>query len=407
MPGPLEHIRVLDLTRTLAGPWATQNLADLGAEIIKVERPKTGDETRSWGPPWLKDGEGRDTREAAYYLSVNRGKKSITVDLSRPAGQDLVRRLATVSDVLVESYKVGDLARYGLGYEDVRALNPRLVYCSITGFGQSGPDARRPGYDFVFQGIGGLMSITGERDELPGGGPQKVGIAVTDVFAGMYASLAITAAVAHRERTGDGQHIDLALLDTIVAFNANQILNYWCSGEIPRRHGNAHANIVPYQVFQSADGPIILAVGNDRQFVDFCRVAGRPELAQDPRFRTNPDRVRNRSVLVGLVQEMVRRRPSRDWVSALTDAGVPCGLVNDLAQVFEDPQVQHRRMRVEIPHPAGVPCPTVANPMRFSATPIDYDTPPPLLGQHTREVLGNLLGLRATEIDALAAQGAI
>jgi len=407
MPGPLEHIRVLDLTRTLAGPWATQNLADLGAEIIKVERPKTGDETRSWGPPWLKDGEGRDTREAAYYLSVNRGKKSITVDLSRPAGQDLVRRLATVSDVLVESYKVGDLARYGLGYEDVRALNPRLVYCSITGFGQSGPDARRPGYDFVFQGIGGLMSITGERDELPGGGPQKVGIAVTDVFAGMYASLAITAAVAHRERTGDGQHIDLALLDTIVAFNANQILNYWCSGEIPRRHGNAHANIVPYQVFQSADGAIILAVGNDRQFVDFCRVAGRPELAQDPRFRTNPDRVRNRSVLVGLVQEMVRRRPSRDWVSALTDAGVPCGLVNDLAQVFEDPQVQHRRMRVEIPHPAGVPCPTVANPMRFSATPIDYDTPPPLLGQHTREVLGNLLGLRATEIDALAAQGAI
>jgi crotonobetainyl-CoA:carnitine CoA-transferase CaiB-like acyl-CoA transferase len=407
MPGPLEHIRVLDLTRTLAGPWATQNLADLGAEVIKVERPKTGDETRSWGPPWLKDREGRDTREAAYYLSVNRGKKSITVDLSRPAGQGLVRRLAAVSDVLVESYKVGDLARYGLGYEDVRALNPRLVYCSITGFGQSGPDARRPGYDFVFQGIGGLMSITGERDDLPGGGPQKVGIAVTDVFAGMYASLAITAAVAHRERTGDGQHIDLALLDTIVAFNANQILNYWCSGEIPRRHGNAHANIVPYQVFESADGAIILAVGNDGQFVHFCRVAGRPELAQDPRFRTNPDRVRNRSVLVGLVQQMVRQRPSRDWVSALTDAGVPCGLVNDLAQVFEDPQVQHRRMRVDIPHPAGVPCPTVASPMRFSATPIDYDTPPPLLGQHTREVLGNLLGLGATEIDALAAQGAI
>src|SRR6266545_3677806 len=325
MPRPLEHIRVLDLTRVLAGPWATQNLADLGAEVIKIERPGSGDETRTWGPPWLKDGEGRETREAAYYLSVNRGKKSVTVDLSKPAGQQLIRDLAAGSDVLVE----------------------------------------------------------------------------------MYASLAITAALAWRERSGVGQWIDLSLLDTIVAFTANQTLNYWCSGAVPRRHGNAHANLVPYQVFPSSDGDMVLAIGNDGQFAEFCRVAGQPELSQDPRFRTNPDRVRHRELLVPIVETIVRSRSSHEWISALAAAGVPCGPINDLQQVFEDPQVRHRGLRVEILHSAGVPCPTVASPMRFSATPVEYDTPPPLLGQHTREVLAGVLGLGDTEMDALAADGVI
>jgi glutaryl-CoA transferase len=407
MPRPLEHLRVLDLTRTLAGPLATQNLADLGAEVIKVERPGSGDETRGWGPPWLVDREGRETGESAYYLSVNRGKKSLTVDLAHPRGQQLVRDIAATSDVLVESFKVGDLARHGLGYADLRAINPRIVYCSVTGFGQTGPYAPRPGYDFIFQGMGGLMSITGERDDQAGGGPQKVGIAVTDVLAGMYASLAITAAIAHRERTGVGQQIDLALLDTIVAFNANQVLNYWCSGTIPRRHGNAHVNIVPYQVFRAADRDLILAVGNDGQFTAFCRVAGHPELAEDPRFRTNPDRVRNRLTLVPIIQRIVGERESGEWLPALAAVGVPCGLINDMGEVFADPQVEHRGLRVEIPHPAGVPCPTVASPMRFSATPIRYDTPPPGLGQHTHEVLRGILGLSEAEIAGLSAEGVI
>lgn len=406
MPRPLEHVRVLDLTRVLAGPWATQNLADLGAEVIKVERPGSGDETRTWGPPWLEDAQGHETREAAYYLSVNRGKKSITVDLSKPAGQRLIRDLAARSDVLVENFKVGDLARYGLAYDDLRGANPRLIYCSITGFGQSGPYAQRPGYDFLFQGLGGLMSITGERDDR-GGGPQKVGIAVSDVLGGMYASLAITAALTWRERSGVGQWIDLSLLDTIVAFTANQTLNYWCSGSVPKRHGNAHANLVPYQVFSAADAPMVLAIGNDGQFAEFCRIARRPELAQDPRFRTNPDRVRNRDVLVPVVEEIVHTRPMRDWIAALTAAGVPCGPINDLRQVFEDPQVNHRGLRVEIPHPAGVPCPTVASPMRFSATPLSYEIAPPQLGQHTREILAGVLGLGNGEMDALAADGVI
>jgi crotonobetainyl-CoA:carnitine CoA-transferase CaiB-like acyl-CoA transferase len=406
VPRSLEHIRVLDLTRVLAGPWATQNLADLGAEVIKVERPGIGDETRTWGPPWLRDREGRETREAAYNLSVNRGKKSITVDFSKPAGQKLIRDLAARSDVLVENYKVGDLARHGLGYEDLRGNNPRLVYCSITGFGQDGPYAERPGYDFLFQGLGGLMSITGERDDR-GGGPQKVGIAITDVLGGMYASLAITAALAWRERSGVGQRIDLSLLDSIVAFTANQSLNYWCSGSVPKRHGNAHANLVPYQVFRSADGEFVLAIGNDGQFAEFCKVAGRPELAQDPRFGTNPGRVRNREVLVPILETIVRVRSSGDWIAALTAAGVPCGPINDLGQVFEDPQVRHRGLRVEIPHPAGVPCPTVASPMRFSATPVEHERPPPVLGQHTDEILRGVLGLSDGEIGKLRADGVV
>jgi formyl-CoA transferase len=407
MPRPLEHVRVLDLTRILAGPWASQNLADLGAEVIKIERPRTGDDTRSWGPPWLADRDGNDTHEAAYFLSVNRGKKSVTLDLARPEGQQLCRALATHCDVLIENYKVGDLARYGLAYEDVRKLNPRIVYCSVTGFGQDGPFASRPGYDFIFQGMGGLMSITGERDDRPGGGPQKVGIAITDVMTGMYASLAITAALAYRDRSGAGQCIDMALFDSIVAFNANQILNFWCSGTVPRRYGNAHANIVPYEVFATSDGHIILAVGNDGQYAAFCRVAGRPELADDPRFRTNPDRVRNREVLLPLVRDIVHGRTSTDWLAALEAAGVPCGPINNMQQVFENPQVRHRGMRVDIPHPLGVSVPTVASPMRFSETPVEYRVPPPLLGQHTREILGTLLGKAEVELDALTAAGVI
>jgi glutaryl-CoA transferase len=403
MPRPLSHIRVLDLSRVLAGPWASQNLADLGAEVIKIERPGSGDDTRSWGPPFLKDRDGKDTREAAYFLSVNRGKKSVTLDISKPEGQRIARELAAKSDVLIENYKVGGLAKYGLSYEDLRKTNPRIIYCSITGFGQSGPSAHRPGYDFIFQGMGGLMSITGERDGEPGGGPQKVGIAVTDVLAGMYASLAITAAIAHRERTGVGQWIDLALLDSIVAFGANQILNYFTSGKIPGRYGNAHANVVPYEVFATADGHVILAVGNDSQFASFCRVAGHPELAADPRYATMPERITNRSTLIPLLGEILRGQPSAYWLAEFQAGNVPCGPINNYEEVFEDPQVRHRGLKVEIPHAAGVPSPAVASPMRFSKTPVEYELPPPLLGQHTREVLGSLLGMHREELDQLAA----
>jgi len=404
MPRPLSHIRVLDLSRVLAGPWASQNLADLGAEVLKIERPGSGDDTRSWGPPFLKDREGKETRESAYFLSVNRGKKSVTLDIAKPEGQRIARALAGKCDVLLENYKVGGLAKYGLAYEDLRKINPRIIYCSITGFGQSGPSAHRPGYDFIFQGMGGLMSITGERDAEPGGGPQKVGIAVTDVLAGMYASLAIAAAIAHRERTGVGQYIDLALFDSVVAFGANQILNYFTSEKIPGRYGNAHANVVPYEVFATGDGHLILAVGNDSQFASFCKVAGRPELAADPRYATMPGRIRNRGELIPLIREIMKRRASKDWIEQLEAAGVPCGPINNYQEVFDDPQVRHRGLKVEIPHPEGIPCPTVASPMRFSETPVEYTVPPPLLGEHTREVLSSLLGLGDGELDRLAAQ---
>ncbi len=401
MTRPLSHIRVLDLTRVLAGPWAAQNLADLGAEVIKIERPGTGDDTRSWGPPWLKDESGKDTRESAYFLSVNRGKKSVTVDISKPEGQALIRKLVAHSDVLLENYKVGDLKRYGLAYDDLRTVNPGLIYCSVTGFGQTGPYASRPGYDFVFQGMGGLMSITGERDELPGGGPQKVGIAVTDVVTGMYASLAITSALTYRQISGVGQHVDMALFDSIVAFNANQILNFWVSGNIPKRWGNAHVNITPYEVFPSADGFIILAVGNDSQFASFCTAARRPELATDPRFKTNPDRLRHRDALIPIVKGLIRDRPSKQWIRDLEAANVPCGAINNMQEVFEDPHVQARGMRVDIPHPLSGTVPSVASPMRFSETPVIYDRPPPLLGQHTDEILRDLLGIDKDEIARL------
>jgi crotonobetainyl-CoA:carnitine CoA-transferase CaiB-like acyl-CoA transferase len=342
MAGPLQGIVVLDLSRILAGPWATQVLADFGAEVLKVEHPQGGDDTRKWGPPYLKDADGRDTPESAYYLSANRGKRSLAIDFSRPEGQDLVRRLATQADVLVENFKVGGLQRYGLDYAQLSALNPRLVYLSISAFGQDGPDAAKPGYDAMIQGMGGLMSLTGLPDGEPGAGPQKVGVAVADLMCGMYAVSAIIAALYERDRSGHGQYIDLSLLDTQVAWLANQNLNYLVSGEPPRRQGTAHPNIVPYQAFQTADGYLMLAVGNDAQFMRFCGAAGAPELAADARFRTNADRVAHRAQLVPQVARLLRKRKTREWLAALELARVPCGPINDLEQVFAEPQVRHR-----------------------------------------------------------------
>jgi len=407
MPGPLSHIRVLDLSRVLAGPWAAQNLADLGAEVIKVERPGAGDDTRGWGPPWIKDGAGHDTHESAYFASVNRNKKSITLDIGKPDGQAIVRELAAKCDVLIENYKVGTLARYGLGWEQLHPANPRLVYCSVTGFGQDGPHAHRPGYDFIFQGMGGLMSITGERDGQPGAGPQKVGIAITDVLTGMYASLAITAALAHREKSGRGQYIDCALLDTIVAFNANQIVSFFASGRIPVRWGNAHPQVVPYEAFATADGHIILAVGNDGQFKRFCKVAECPELAEEKRFATNSQRIVHRAELIPIIAGIMHTRSKREWLAALEAADVPCGPINNMQEVFEDPQVVHRKLRVDMPHAAGGTAPVVASPMRLSDTPVEYRLAPPLLGQHNDEIYRGLLGKSAAEMERLAKAGIV
>ena len=407
MPGPLSHLRVLDLSRVLAGPWAAQNLADLGAEVIKVERPGAGDDTRGWGPPWMKDGAGQDSSESAYFLSVNRNKKSVTLDISKPEGQEIARELAMKSQVLIENYKVGTLKKYHLGYEDLKAANPSLIYCSVTGFGQDGPYAPRPGYDFIFQGMGGLMSITGERDGQPGAGPQKVGIAITDVLTGMYASVAILAAITHRERTGQGQYIDAALLDTIVAFNANQISSYFASGKIPIRWGNAHAQVVPYEVFPCADGHIILAVGNDSQFASFCQAAGCAELAQEPRFKTMSQRIVHRGELIPLITEVMRTRSKREWIEALEAANVPCGPINNMKEVFEDPQVQHRGLRVDMPHPLGGKASVVRSPLRLSETPVEYRLAPPMLGQHTEEVLKGILGRSDAELQKLKAAGIV
>ncbi|MBU0750771.1 MAG: CoA transferase [Gammaproteobacteria bacterium] len=399
MVAALSHIRVLDLSRVLAGPWATQQLGDFGAEVIKIERPGSGDDTRAWGPPFLVGGDGQATAESAYYLCTNRAKKSVTIDMAQPEGQRLVRDLAAKSDVVIENFKVGALRKYGLDYATLRAANPALIYCSITGFGQDGPLADRAGYDVMIQGMGGLMGITGE----PAGEPMKVGVAVADLFTGMYAANAILAALAHRERTGEGQAIDIALLDAQIAMLANVASNYLVGGQLPQRHGNAHANIVPYQAFACRDGHIILAVGNDGQFARFCEIAGRPELSGDPRFATNPARVAHRDELVGMITEWMRSRDMADWIAALEAAGVPCGPINRLDAVFAHPQVVARGIRVEVPHPAGGSVPLVANPVKFSATPVSYEAAPPLLGQHTREVLAGVLGLDAAEIDRLAA----
>ena len=403
----LGHVRVLDLTRVLAGPWCAQNLADLGADVIKIERPGAGDDTRSWGPPYLRDAQGRDTTEAAYYLAANRGKRSLTLDIASAEGQAIVRDLAKHCDVVLENYKVGQLKKYGLDYESLRREKPDLIYCSITGFGQDGPYAQRAGYDFIVQGMGGFMSITGERDDLPGGGPQKAGIAISDLMTGMYATIAVMAALTHRDRTGEGQYIDMALLDVQVAMLANMDTNYLASGEPPKRWGNAHPNIVPYQTFATSDGHIIVAVGNDGQYQKFVAVGGRPELAADERFATNPMRVRHRDILVPLLAEMVRTRTKQQWIDLLEAAGVPCGPINNLDEVFVNPQVAARKLRIDLPHPTAGTVKLVGSPMKLSATPPRYDMPPPLLGQHTEEVLRDVLGHNAAQIAALREKGII
>src|SRR5712671_3656507 len=407
MAGPLSHIRVLDLSRVLAGPWAGQNLADLGAEVIKVERPGSGDDSRAFGPPWVKDKDGRDTRDSAYYTSANRGKKSITVDISRPEGQKIVREIARISDVLIENYKFGDLARYGLSYEDLEKINPRLVYCSVTGFGQTGPYRERPGYDFMIQGMGGMMSVTGEPDDAPGGGPQRAGVPVADIITGMYASIAICAALAHRAQSGAGQRLDLALLDSQIALLAYQNTNYFATGKPPKRIGNLHPNIVPYQPFRTRDGDVILACGNDNLFRKFCDAAGCRELAEDSRFATNGKRVENRKELTRLLAQVFAGRSTDEWVQLLEAAGVPSGPINNIAQVFADPQVKARGVQIELEHASGARLPLVASPMRFSQTQIDYRLAPPLLGQHTEEVLSGLLGKSDAEIAQLRSAGVI
>ena len=401
----LSGIRILDLSRVLAGPWCTQTLADLGADVIKIERPGTGDDTRTWGPPFLKDAQGADT-EAAYYLGTNRNKRSVTCDIAQPAGQALVRELAAHCDVFVENFKVGDMARYGLDYASLKAINPRLVYCSVTGFGQTGPYADRAGYDYAIQGMGGLMSVTGERDDL-GGGPQKVGVAVADLMTGMYATVAILAALRHAEKTGEGQQVDMALLDTQVAMLANLGANYLVSGKAPGRAGNAHQNIVPYQVFEvapAADGSkdhLILAVGNDSQYAKFCAVANIPELATNPLFATNRNRVQNRGQLVPILDAVMKTRSKADWLGALEAAKVPCGAINSLAEVFADPQIEARKMVTEWQHPVKNDLKLVSSPIRMSATPVRTDLPPPLLGQHTDEVLRSVLNYSDAKLSEL------
>ncbi len=407
MAGPLSHIRVLDLSRVLAGPWAGQNMADLGAEVIKVERPGSGDDSRAFGPPWVKDGKGRETTDSAYFTSANRGKKSITLNIADAKGQAVVRELARRCDVLIENYKHGDLERYGLGYEDLRKENRGLVYCSLTGFGQTGPYRERPGYDFMIQGMGGMMSVTGEPDDAPGGGPQRAGVPIADIITGMYASIAVCAALAHRAQSGAGQRLDLALLDSQIALLAYQNTNYFATGKPPKRIGNLHPNIVPYQPFRTRDGDVILACGNDNLFRKFCDAAGCRELAEDGRFATNGKRVENRKELTQLLAQVFAGRSTDEWVQLLEAAGVPNGPINNIAQVFADPQVKARGVQIELEHASGAKLPLVASPMRFSETQIDYRLAPPLLGQHTEEVLRGLLGKSDADIAQLRSAGVI
>ena len=405
--GALSHIRVLDLSRVLAGPWCTQNLADLGADVLKIERPGLGDETRHWGPPFVKDEKGVNTAETAYFICINRNKRSITVDISKPEGQDIIRELVLQSDVLVENYKVGDLAKYGLDYASLTQIKPDLVYCSITGFGQNGPYAQRPGYDYIVQGMGGFMSVTGEADNKPGGGPQKAGVGTADLFTGMYATTAILAALIHRERTGEGQYIDMALLDTQVAVMANVSSNYLCSDEIPQRWGNASPIIVPYQTFPTSDGWVIVAVGNDSQFKQFVSAGGQMQLADDPLYSKNPQRVLNREQLVPLLEAMTRQKTKAQWLSLLEKAGVPCGPINNIKEVFENEQVIARELQFDMPHPTTGKMKLVANPIRMSKTPVEANLAPPTLGQHTEEILHNRLKLDSEQIHKLRDQGII
>jgi crotonobetainyl-CoA:carnitine CoA-transferase CaiB-like acyl-CoA transferase len=390
MAGPLSHVRVLDLSRIMAGPWAGQILADLGADVVKVERPGVGDDTRGWGPPFLKDKSGRDTREAGYFLAVNRGKRSIAVDLGESEGQRIVRALAARADIVLENFKAGTLAKYGLGYDDLRAVNADLIYCSITGFGLDGPRRDQAAYDFMIQGMSGLMSVTGEADGKPGGGPQKVGLPIVDIMTGMYAAIAVLAALARRQVSGQGEHIDIGMLDVGVSFLANQAMNYLISGRPPRRAGNAHPNIQPQDVFQARDGYLVLAVGNDDQFARFCDVIERPELARDERFKTNAGRVRNNAILTPLIAEILGTRDREHWVRACARAGVPCGPINTIPEVFADEQVKHRGMLIELAHAIAGTVPQVASPMRFANAPLAHERPPPLLGEHTEEILREL-----------------
>jgi crotonobetainyl-CoA:carnitine CoA-transferase CaiB-like acyl-CoA transferase len=397
---------VLDLSRVMAGPWIGQMLADFGADVIKVERPGAGDDTRGWGPPFLKASDGSETQESGYYLSVNRGKRSLTLAIDKPEGQAIVRKLAARSDILLENFKLGTLARYGLGYDDLAKLNPRLIYCSITGFGQTGPLAPKVAYDFLIQAMGGLMSITGEADGRPGGGPQKVGIPILDLTTGMYGAVAVLAALAGREVTGRGDHIDIAMLDVQTAFLANQAMNYLLTGRTPKRQGNRHPNIMPQDVFKCRDGDVVLAVGNDGQFAKMCEALGETELGSDPRYKRNADRVRNVDELMAKIADVFARWNRADLVQALEKAGVPCGPINSIPEVFEQPQIKHRGMRMDLPHPRAGTVPSVANPVNFAANPLHYDRAPPLLGQHSDEILTEL-GLSDADVKKLRDGGVV
>jgi len=405
--GPLHGIKVLDLSRILAGPWATQCLADFGATVWKIEKPGSGDDTRHWGPPWIPDGKGKPTADSAYFASTNRGKRSLAIDFTKPAGQKVLRSLALRADVLIENFKVGTLAKYRLGYDSLKRVNPRLIYCSISAYGQDGPAAGEPGYDAMIQAISGLMSITGVPDGEPGAGPVKVGVAVSDLITGLYAANAITAALLEREQSGRGEYIDLALLDSQVAALANQALNYLFTGEPPRRRGTAHPNIVPYQAFATKDSWLMLAVGNDRQFEAFCTTAGRTALAKDQRFRANADRVANREALIPAIAKICRRKTTATWVTLLAAAGVPCGPINNIAEVFEEPQVKHRKLRFDLAHAKGAKLPQVRQPALFTRMTSVSGEPPPLLGEHTRAVLSDELGLTSDELLSLLADDAI
>jgi crotonobetainyl-CoA:carnitine CoA-transferase CaiB-like acyl-CoA transferase len=403
---PLSHIKVLDLSRILAAPWAGQVLADLGADVIKVERPGAGDDTRSWGPPFLKDAQGRDTTQAGYFLAVNRGKRSITVSLDQPAGQEIVRRLALEADIVLENYKAGTLARYGLDEASLRRINPRLIYCSVTGFGQTGPRRDQPAYDFLIQAMGGMMSVTGERDGRPGGGPQKVGVPIVDLMTGMYAAVSVLAALARRDRTGVGESIDIAMLDVQVATLANQAMNFLVSGQVPRRNGNAHPNIQPQDVYACADGDVILVVGNDGQFAKLCEVLGEPGWASEERFATNAQRIRNIEQLSALLRERFAGWRRDGLIAALDAAGVPCGPINNVAEVFDEPQVKAREMLRYAPHPSGVEVPQVASPIRLGGASLPLADAPPLLGQHSEAILAEI-GYAPADIAALRSAGVI
>lgn len=406
MPGPLSHIRVLDLSRILAGPWAGQVLADLGAEVIKVERPGGGDDSRTWGPPFLQDADGRDTQQSGYFLSVNRGKRSVTVDLARPEGREIIRELARRSDVLLENFKTGTLARYGLAYDDLKPIAPRLVYCSVTGFGQDGPLAQDAAYDFGIQAMGGLMSVTGERDDLPGGGPQKVGVPIIDLTTGLYAAIAVLAALTARERTGHGEYIDLAMLDVGTALLANQGMNHLLTGRTPRRTGNKHPNIQPQDVFACRDGHVVLGVGNDAQYVRFCEVMGLHDQARDPRLATNAGRLAHLDELLSAIRTAMAARSVAEVVGPLTEAGVVCRAINTIPQALAEPQTVHRRMVRQLPMEGGRTVPQIVSPLRFREEPLAFDRAPPTLGQHTREVLAEL-GFDTARVDALARDGVV